>query len=159
MSNEYVNQYITNVKQNKMVKLDLSNLGLTEIPYEVFELTNLEQLYINNNSINNIPAEISRLTNLVDINLSNNCVTSVPNELCKLSELQRINLSHNMLTNIPNMYDFSSLRYLYINNNQIRELPILPSCLEQISIQNTCITHVPISLINYIISGYLCMLH
>ena len=52
--------------------LDLSNLGLTEIPTEVFDLVWLEKLNLSNNKLTTIPIEILKLVNLNRFNLTNN---------------------------------------------------------------------------------------
>ena len=52
--------------------LDLSNQGLTEIPVEIFQLTNLTQLRVGYNQIKVIPTEIGNLINLTLLNLSQN---------------------------------------------------------------------------------------
>ena len=55
---------------DKVQVLDLSNQGLTEIPVEVFQLTNLTQLGLGNNQISEIPPEIGQLINLTHIGIA-----------------------------------------------------------------------------------------
>ncbi|OQY46924.1 MAG: hypothetical protein B6247_27135, partial [Candidatus Parabeggiatoa sp. nov. 2] len=55
--------------QNDAVKkavttLDLSKQGLTELPPEIGQLTNLTTLYLYYNELNQLPPEIGQLTNL-----------------------------------------------------------------------------------------------
>jgi len=56
-------------EQDKVQVLDLSKQGLTEIPVEVFQLTNLTRLSLGNNQIEVIPPELCQLTNLTKLDL------------------------------------------------------------------------------------------
>jgi len=47
--------------QVKVQVLDLSNQGLTEIPVEICQLTNLTQLHLSGNNLNTLPSEIGQL--------------------------------------------------------------------------------------------------
>ena len=57
---------------NKVQFLDLSNQCLTEIPPEVFQLTNLKKLCLSYSQIEVIPSAISQLTNLTELHLFGN---------------------------------------------------------------------------------------
>jgi Leucine-rich repeat (LRR) protein len=46
---------------DKVQVLDLSNQGLTEIPVEICQLTNLTQLHLSGNNLNTLPSEIGQL--------------------------------------------------------------------------------------------------
>lgn len=59
-------------------QLDLGDLGLTEIPKEVFDLPNLTALNLSNNRLSLIPSEIAKLNKLVLLNLDNNQFTEIP---------------------------------------------------------------------------------
>ena len=62
-----------NLKElNKVQFLDLSNQFLTEIPPEVFQLTNLKKLCLSYNQIEVIPSAISQLSNLTELHLFGN---------------------------------------------------------------------------------------
>ena len=56
-------------EQDKVQVLDLSDQGLTEIPVEIFQLTNLTVFGLGNNQIEVIPPEIFQLTNLTELGL------------------------------------------------------------------------------------------
>ena len=66
-----------------ITKLDLSYKILKVIPPEIFELTNLEILYLDNNQIFAIPPEIGKLINLKELNLDRNRIITIPPELNK----------------------------------------------------------------------------
>lgn len=66
--------------------LDLSNLGLTELPPEIGNLTQLTILHAMDNALSSLPAEIGNLKNLCVLELGNNQLTDLPYEL--LVEMQ-----------------------------------------------------------------------
>ena len=68
-------------------RLDLSYCGLTTIPEKVWELTQLEYLYVNNNYIRKISPKIKNLTNLKHFNCNSNNLTAIPDEICQLTKL------------------------------------------------------------------------
>src|SRR5215467_8542320 len=49
---------------NKLIKLGLSGLALTQLPPELSQLTDLQELDLDNNQLSQLPPEIGRLTNL-----------------------------------------------------------------------------------------------
>lgn len=51
--------------------LDLSRLQLTELPPEIGNLANLQDLYLYNNILSDLPPEIGNLANLQDLRLAN----------------------------------------------------------------------------------------
>ena len=63
---------ITGKTIKQVTKLNLSNLGLTEIPENVFLYTNLTKLTLSGNQIRNIPKDILKLRKLKTIDLSKN---------------------------------------------------------------------------------------
>jgi Leucine-rich repeat (LRR) protein len=46
---------------NRLIKLSLSGLALTQLPPELWRLTNLYELYLDNNGLSHLPPEISQL--------------------------------------------------------------------------------------------------
>jgi Leucine-rich repeat (LRR) protein len=60
--------------------LDLSKLGLTEIPQEVFKLTGLVELNLSNNRLSELPVEVFGLDKLKELDISNNLFTNLPHE-------------------------------------------------------------------------------
>ena len=103
----------------------LSNLSLTHIPPEVWQLTQINWLHLNNNNLQSIPSGISQLTNLTVLNLSNNQLTSIPPEIAQLQIIQTIRLHDNQLTTLsPEIGQLTSLRVLDLGNNHLQSLPI-----------------------------------
>jgi leucine-rich repeat protein SHOC2 len=81
---------IRHVKRGEK-KLDLSSKVLTEIPSEVYGLTNLETLVASDNKITNID-KIGSLHNLKELDLSKNFITTLPEDLLNLDCLEKLRL-------------------------------------------------------------------
>ena len=82
-------QLIVQTKVKKWKRLNLSYCGLTNLATEVpelFELTDLEELYLNDNVVNNVN-NLGNLKNLTKLNLRNNPLTDISPLAC-LMELQ-----------------------------------------------------------------------
>lgn len=99
--------------------LDLSNQGLTKVPDNVFNMTNLQELNISNNKITGaLQSQIGQLKNLKVLNASNNLMTGVPAEVGQLTNLQILNLSNNQLTGLPNeLGNLKNLQTFNISGN------------------------------------------
>src|SRR5579863_7319219 len=83
-------------------KLSLDNKQIQEIPKEIGNLTNLQELGLyNNKKISSIPKEIGNLTNLTILDLSDNEISSIPKEIGNLSRLQGLHLNYNQIREVP----------------------------------------------------------
>ena len=127
--------------------LDLKHQGLTEIPIEIFQLsnltelrlgynqikvispeigqlTNLTRLRLGNNQVSVIPAEIEQLTNLTILSLVNNQVKVVPSQLSQLTNLTKLRLSGNQIEVVPAaLFQLTKLEILDLADNQIKLIP------------------------------------
>jgi small GTP-binding protein len=105
-------------------KLDLSGLGLTEIPDQLFELRSLKELKLNNNRLTAIPSGISRLGQLVLLSLANNKLGQLPNEIGRLQNLKRLELEGNLLSSLPaSTRELSNLEWLNLGFNKLKLFP------------------------------------
>ncbi|MFO1440803.1 MAG: hypothetical protein U1F81_20970 [Verrucomicrobiaceae bacterium] len=104
---------------------DLRNLGLTEIPPEIGQLTDLKQLNLTGNSLTHLPSEIGHLTALSTLNLTNNPITCLPPEIGQLTSLSRLELYGGKLTTLPpEIGQLSALTRLGLSGNQLTKLPL-----------------------------------
>jgi len=122
-----------------MVRLDLSNKKLTEIPLipeDVSELdlsynkieelkkdvfpTGLKRLYLNNNKIKKLNIDCFN-PKLNYLNLSDNLIKKLENVIFP-SNLNYLNLSANKIEELKKNIFPINLKYLYLNVNQITEL-------------------------------------
>jgi Leucine rich repeat len=100
-----INTYTLNtqdytINNHKVIKLNLTDKKLTEVPKEVFELKNLESLILNQNSLTQLPVELDTLVNLKEIQAYINNLNSIP-KLNNLYNLNIIDLSSNKFTKVP----------------------------------------------------------
>jgi small GTP-binding protein len=117
-------QRLLKAKQSKATSLDLSGLNLTVIPEAVFQLTDLQQLYLNNNQITAVPDAVSQLANLQELNLGSNQIKAIPETLSQLANLQTLSLGNNQITDIPEAIGrLANLQRLNLGSNQIITIP------------------------------------
>src|SRR5262245_45277762 len=88
-------QMITEAVSTQAMTLSLADLGLTAIPAEIGQLTQLEALYLNNNSLTEMPEEILNLTHLRVLDISNNDFYAIPFEIYQLRNLESLTLYYN----------------------------------------------------------------
>jgi small GTP-binding protein len=81
MGKEEALQLIKRAAETGATRLDLGRQGLTELPPELFEITNLTALDLRVNRLTSLPPEIVQLTNLKELYLYDNPLTSPPYEL------------------------------------------------------------------------------
>jgi hypothetical protein len=82
-------------------KLKLTGRGLTALPPEVSQLTNLRTLDLAGNHLTSLPPEIGQLADLQTLLLRNNHLTALPPEIGQLAGLQTLDVSFNRLTTLP----------------------------------------------------------
>lgn len=80
--------------------LDLSNLGLTELPPEIGQLTSIRTLYLNGNKLKQLPQEICNLKNLDHLALNDNCLEIIPQEMSYFTTREFFDLRNNL--SLPN---------------------------------------------------------
>ena len=121
---EEARERIRQAKETNASALDLSRLGLSELPSELWELTSLTMLNLNSNSLTILPPEIGELTNLTILGLIDNIFTTLPPEIGELTNLAGLNLSGNVLTALPpEIGKLTNLEKLWLNYNGLMALP------------------------------------
>ncbi|XP_035661036.1 uncharacterized protein LOC118405597 [Branchiostoma floridae] len=108
---------------NGGLTIDLSGKGLTSVPAEVFDATDIERLVLSNNRLASIPEEIGQLQKLRELKLDNNLLTQLPQAITTLPNLQYIDVSVNKLETLPDGISGLQLYQLYLRNNRFREIP------------------------------------
>ncbi len=117
-------QLIELAANQKLEKLDLSELGLTELPPEIGSLTNLTQLWLDGNQIAVIPEAIGSLTNLTGLLLDGNQIAVIPEAIGSLTNLTQLLLDGNQIAVIPEAIgSLTNLTQLRLNGNQIAVIP------------------------------------
>ncbi|MGB0983813.1 MAG: leucine-rich repeat domain-containing protein [Saprospiraceae bacterium] len=95
---KYILDKIQEAKEKELIKLDLSNLQITDIPNEVFKLKSLKILGLDGNNIWDVPSQINQLKALEVIDLSNNQLVEIPEVLNQMKHLKVIETMGNPLT-------------------------------------------------------------
>ncbi len=105
-------------------ELDLAVQGISELPDEIGQLTNLQELDLGSNQLTSLPDSIGQLTNLQELNLYDNQLTSLPDSIGQLTNLQELYLYNNQLTSLPDSIgQLINLQELDLNSNQLTSLP------------------------------------
>ena len=105
MTREEAVRRIDRAAEEKLTQLDLSGLGLEELPPEIGKCTQLETLLLGKweeeqkewvgNELTKFPDAVLQLTNLKILSLVKNQITEIPEEIGQLSNLTELYLSYN----------------------------------------------------------------
>eukprot|EP00866_Antonospora_locustae_P001865 jgi/Antlo1/1865/2014 len=105
-------------------RLDYRGRCLREIPREVFEAKDLEELDLSGNQLTELPEEIGNLSMLQVLDLSGNRLTELPEAIECLEGLEKLNLNFNHLTELPEAIGrLKRLKVLYLSSNQLTTFP------------------------------------
>ncbi|MFM9961929.1 MAG: COR domain-containing protein [Planctomycetaceae bacterium] len=117
-------QRIVQASDKGAIVLNLMGLGLTSVPSEIGQLTQLIALNLYNNQLTSVPPEIGQLSQLITLNIYNNQLTSLPPEIGQLTQLTELNLYGNQLTSVPSeIGHLAQLTELSLYSNQLTNLP------------------------------------
>ncbi len=147
---EKARERIAHCIEKQGTELNLSDLGLTALPPELFQLTALTWLDLSNNQLTALPPELGKLTALTWLNLHNNQLTALPPELFQLTALTRLDLESNQLTALPpELGQLTALTELWLAGNRLTTLP--PelgrlTALTRLFLNNTKLTALPLEL-------------
>src|ERR1700749_3256351 len=142
--------HIEEERKERTGRLDLSYLGLTELPESVAQLSQLHTLYLENNQLTMLPESIAQLSQLRTLLLDNNQLTTLPEPITQLSQLLTVSFSNNQLRTLPkSVARLSQLLTLYLDNNQLTMLPepiTQLSRLKELYLQGNQLTRLPESI-------------
>ena len=104
--------------------LYLIGLGLTQLPPEIGQLTELTELDLHGNQLTALPPEIGQLTQLTLLSLRGNRLTALPPEIGQLTALTALCLDGNQLTALPpEIGQLTALTLLDLRGNRLSALP------------------------------------
>ena len=82
--------------------IDLTHLGLTEVPPEIGTLTQVVVLLLSGNELTTLPPEIAEMTALRHLDLRANQLTRLPTTIADLPQLEKLDLRWNhKLQSVP----------------------------------------------------------
>ncbi|WP_392481889.1 COR domain-containing protein [Nostoc sp. C110] len=147
MTNKELLQIIEQAARDKVTRLDLSRKGLTTLPPEIVQLTNLQRLDLGTNQLSSLPPEIVQLTNLQRLYLDNNQLSSLPPEIVQLTNLQSLDLFKNQLSSLPpEIVQLTKLQSLDLHNNKLSSLPpeiVQLTNLQSLDLHNNKLSSLP----------------
>jgi internalin A len=104
--------------------LDLSKIGLKELPESIGQLKRVQDLHLYDNQLSSLPESIGQLKQLQILFVYNNQLSSVPESIGQLKQLQQLYLSGNQLSSLPeSIGQLTALKLLDLSNNQLTSLP------------------------------------
>ncbi len=74
----------TNIEKTKVKFLKLDFCSLKNLPEEIGDFTNLQEISSQKNYLTSLPKEIGNLINLLKFNLNSNSLSSLPKEIGNL---------------------------------------------------------------------------
>jgi len=138
---------IRQAQQKNITGLSLFNMGLTTLPPELGELTQLSHLDLSSNQLQTLPDVVFTLPNLTKLTVTGNELLELSPQIAQLTQLQELDLSNNSLTELPaEIGMLQNLRQLSVLDNQLTTLP--PEigqldALHVLNVGNNQITHLP----------------
>jgi internalin A len=94
------------------------------LPKSLFQLKELQGLYIWANRLTELPADIGELDQLWELDVSKNRLGALPESIGQLRQLQRLYLSENELSALPDSVGhIRSLREIYLHGNDQLGIP------------------------------------
>ncbi len=148
LSNLGIEQVPASIGQlTQLTTLGLSGNRLTTLPEGLGQLTQLTALYLDDNQLTTFPEALGRLTQLTALGLDDNQLTTLPEALGQLTQLTTLSLSGNQLTTLPEaLGQLTQLTALHLSGNQLTTLPDALAQLTQLrelNLDNSQLTTLP----------------
>lgn len=105
-------------------RLDLSGMGIAEIPAGIWNLDHLEEIDLSFNSLSNLPDLFDRFPHLSVLNLGDNQITELPPSISSCTKLQIIQAERNQLSDLPNEFVKNARWKVFgLSGNKFKKLP------------------------------------
>ncbi|MET8526399.1 COR domain-containing protein [Micromonospora sp. NPDC005172] len=103
---------------------NLGRSGISSVPSDLLEQTELEALSLYGNEIHRLPPEIGALRQLRKLDLASNRLTNLPPEIGELKQLRELDLGGNRLRALPEeLGGLPDLQLLDLRGNLLKTLP------------------------------------
>ncbi|XP_066270599.1 leucine-rich repeat and IQ domain-containing protein 4-like [Branchiostoma lanceolatum] len=117
--------------------LNLQGRALHSLPDELFNLTEVQHLYIADNLLTSLPEDLVNLSELVRLDANRNKLRTFPEVLLKMSQLEDLNLGENGFNSLPSdIGKLIKLKKLWLKNLNLTTLPIAVCFLRNLRILN-----------------------
>lgn len=121
---------------SQLQRLNLSRNRLTALPESIGSLVHLKQLYLRGNRLKALPDAVCRLTSLRVLGIRGNLLGTLPECIRNLTQLQDLGAEENRLVTLPEgLRELGSLEILYLHYNEGLAIPpeVLGPTFEQVS--------------------------
>jgi Leucine-rich repeat (LRR) protein len=112
------------------------------VPEKINIFADLQLLRMKNNQLLSLPVCLTSLQTFKMLDVSRNKIASLPKEYALFPALVELNLSENCLTLLPDFVRIKSLEVLLINDNRIKELPILGENIKKVEASTNNISRI-----------------
>ena len=142
--NEEADSNDQSIEQWSLRRLNIRNMGLTNLIFNLNGFKNIEYLIIDDNKLQFIPTQIYDFEKLKLLSLNSNMLTEISAKFCLQSNfkqtLTHFNLNNNLLQSeniTEKFYLFKSLLKLDLSNNKLKYVPnTLPESLRELRLNN-----------------------
>ncbi|OJJ23753.1 hypothetical protein BKI52_05230 [marine bacterium AO1-C] len=113
----------------------MDEVGLEELPLEVFGLTNLKELHLNYKGgiIKHIPAEIAQLQNLEVLSITYHMIEHLPPEIKCLKKLKVLDINTTCVEALPDtLFELENLELLSLPMEDAEDIPAEISRLQKL---------------------------
>jgi Leucine-rich repeat (LRR) protein len=113
------------IRNNHVFGLSLANQKLPLFPKCILRLKYLRELWFLENRVQHLPEKIGDLEYLIRIDMEKNfTLSNLPDSVWKLKNLEVLGLGGNNFSNISEkITELPNLKYLFLENNEFREIP------------------------------------
>ncbi len=106
--------------------LDLSDLGLTDLPREILACAHVRSLDLYTNSLTTIPPEITGFTRLERLDVSHNPIRKLPDGIDRLRSLKRLDIEFTRISALPRtLRDLPELVQLRVGSEELRDITVV----------------------------------
>ena len=111
-------------REDKASSIHLKHLVGNTPPDELWTLTHLKDLWLRWDALENLPKEIGQLKELENLLIVSNQLQRLPDEIVSLSRLRHLELTDSQVTELPeNLGRLGALRVIILHKNQLQKLP------------------------------------
>lgn len=117
--------------KEKDKRIFIRHLGLDEVPEEIGNCVDVEDLSLIGNNLEKLPDSIVNLKNLKRLHLSSNNFEEIPEQVFRMPSLRHLCIRQNRIKHLPpNLEDLMHIRDLDVDSNFINFIPLNESNID-----------------------------